>query len=545
MAAPAEPAESSVRNIAGNSSAVAAWTIVSRATGFLRIILIAAVLGPTYLGNLFLAINTLPNLALQFLGGSLVATLLIPALVGPVDRGDRAETRRIAGGFLGAALAALGAAAVLAIVAAPLILGAFSLGVEERSAAHDQQRLGWILMALTMPQLPLYGAAIVGQAVMNAHGRFALAAAAPVAENVGVMITMVVVAVWFGTGTDLADVSTAQLVVLGAGSTLAVALHAGVMAWGARRVGTTLVPLAGWRIEPVRRLLRRLLASLGQTSLNSLRVFAMLGVANTVPAGVVALQFAFNFLWLPVQVGGKPISLTLLPELSRLDAAGRKQAFRDEYARGVTLVAFLTVPAAAAYLALAGPLGEVVSFGEMTGSAGPALVAAAIAGLAAAVLGESAFQIATYASYARHDARSPFLTNIFGTLVSLACLPVALLLEDDEAVLLAVGLSFSAGSAVAAVGLSRMLGRSLPAPRYHGSASLLRTFAASVLMLLPAYGVYALVSSGLEAPLGDILGLTAAAVVGIATFLGLQRLWRSPELGYFLAGLRRSRVPTA
>lgn len=545
MAAPAEPAETSVRNIAGNSSAVAAWTIVSRATGFLRIILIAAVLGPTYLGNLFLAINTLPNLALQFLGGSLVATLLIPALVGPVDRGDRAETRRIAGGFLGAALAALGAAAVLAIVAAPLILGAFSLGVEDRSAADGQQRLGWILMALTMPQLPLYGAAIVGQAVMNAHGRFALAAAAPVAENVGVMATMVVVAVWFGTGTDLADVSTGQLMVLGLGSTLAVALHAGVMVWGARRAGTTLVPLAGWRIEPVRRLLRRLLASLGQTSLNSLRVFAMLGVANTVPAGVVALQFAFNFLWLPVQVGGKPISLTLLPELSRLDAAGRRQAFRDEYARGVTLVAFLTVPAAAAYLALAGPLGEVVSFGEMTGSAGPALVAAAIAGLAAAVLGESAFQIATYASYARHDARSPFLTNIAGTLVSLACLPVALLLEDDEAVLLAVGLSFSAGSAVAAVGLSRMLGRSLPAPRVRSSASLVRTFAASALMLVPAYGVCTLVSRGLAAPLGDIAGLAAAAVVGIATFLGLQRLWRSPELHYFLAGLRRSRVPTA
>jgi putative peptidoglycan lipid II flippase len=400
-------------------------------------------------------------------------------------------------------------------------------------------------MALTMPQLPLYGVAIVGQAVMNAHGRFALAAAAPVAENVGVMATMVVVAVWFGSGTDLADVTTGQLLVLGLGSTLAVVLHAGVMVWGARRAGTTLVPLAGWRIEPVRRLLRRLLASLGQTSLNSLRVFAMLGVANTVPAGVVALQFAFNFLWLPVQVGGKPISLTLLPELSRLDAAGRKQAFRDEYARGVTLVAFLTVPAAAAYLALAGPLGEVVSFGEMTGSAGPALVAAAIAGLAAAVLGESAFQIATYASYARHDARSPFLTNVAGTLVSLACLPVALLLEDDEAVLLAVGLSFSAGSAVAAVGLSRMLGRSLPPPRFHGSASLLRTFAASALMLVPAYGVCTLVSGGLEAPLGDIAGLAAAAIVGIATFLGLQRLWRSPELGYFLAGLRRSRVPTA
>ena len=545
MSLPAEADGAEVRNIAGSSSAVAAWTIVSRITGFLRIVLIAAVLGPTYLGNLFLAINTLPNLALQFLGGSLVATLLIPSLVGPIDRGERGEARRIAGGFLGAALVALGAAALVAVAAAPLILDAFSLGVADRSAAADQQRLGWILMALTMPQLPLYGVAIIGGAVMNAHGRFALAAAAPVAENVGVMVTMVAVAVWFGTGADVANASTGQLVVLGLGSTLAVALHAGVMAWGARRAGTALVPLAGWRIPPVRALLRRLTASLGQTSLNSLRVFAMLGVANTVPAGVVALQFAFNFLWLPVQVGGKPISLTLLPELSRLESAGRRQAFRDEYARGVTLVAFLTVPAAAAYLALAGPLGEVVSFGEMTGSAGPALVAAAIAGLAPAVIGESAFTLATYASYARHDARSPFVTSIAGTVVSLACLPVALVLENDDAVLLAVGLSFSAGSAVAAIWLSLMLGRRLPAPRLRTAASLARTLAASALMLLPAYGVWALVSGPVDGRVGDIVGLAAAAAVGIACFLGLQRLWRSPELSYFLAGFRRSEVPSA
>jgi putative peptidoglycan lipid II flippase len=537
---PAEPAPAPVRNIAGNSSAVAAWTIVSRITGFLRIILIAAVLGPTYLGNLFLAINSLPNLALQFLGGSLVGSLLIPALVGSIDRGDREETERVAGGFLGAALAALGAAGLLAVAAAPLILGLLSIGVEDRAAAADQQRLGWILMALTMPQLALYGAAIIGGAVMNAHGRFALAAAAPVAENVGVMVTMVVVAIWFGTGTSLSAVSTAELLVLGVGSTLAVAAHAGVMVWGARRTGTRLAPSRGWRIEPVRRLLRRMTASLGQTSLNALRVFAMLAVANTVPAGVVALQFALNFLWLPVQVGGRPIALTLLPELSRLDGAGRRQAFRDEYARGGALIAFFTLPAAAAYLALSGSLGEAVSFGEMTGSAGPSLVAACVAGLAVAVVGESAFQLATYASYAREDARSPLRASVVGTIVSLLCLPIALSLHDDDAVLLAVGLSFSLGSAVAAIGLHRRLRRLLPESRYESTRSLLKTLAASLVMLLPASAACSVISGALSEPAGVIVGLAVAAVLGVATFVGLQALLRSPELAYFLTGLRRT-----
>ncbi|MDP9294319.1 MAG: hypothetical protein M3O90_07865 [Actinomycetota bacterium] len=541
MTAAADQAATNAQNLAGNSTAVAVWTIVSRLTGFARIALVGAVFGPTYLGNLFLAINYLPNLALQFLGGSLIGSLLIPSLVPAVDRGDRKATEELAGGFLGAALVGLGAAAVLAVLAAPLILAVLSSGVENRQVAADQQRLGWILMATTMPQLALYGVALIGGAVMNAHGRFALAAAAPVAENIGVMATLVVVGIAFGTGTDVGSAGTDELLVLGLGSTLAVVLHAGVMLWGAHRTGVRLVPQRGWRIPVVRRLLRRMTASFGQTSLTSLRFFAMLTVANTVAAGVVAFQLAVNFLYLPVQVGGWPIALALLPTLSRLHVAGRLQAFRDEYARGIALIAFLTLPAAVAYAILAGPLGRAVSFGEMAGSTGPALVAACLGGLALAVVGESVFQLATYVSYARHDARSPFLATAAGTAVSLACLPVALSLDDGRARLLTIGIAWSAGTAFSAALLHRRVRSLLPPPEHEATRSVLRTLAASALMAGPAYLASAAVAGVLDGPASGLLGVLAAAAAGIVTFVGVQRLWRAPELTYFAGGLRRLR----
>jgi putative peptidoglycan lipid II flippase len=535
-----DPSPVELKTLAGNSIAVAVWTMISRLTGFARIAIIAAVLGPTYFGSTFLAIALLPNLALELLGGALIASLLVPNLVSTIDRGDRKATEELVGGVLGTALVASAAVAVLAILAAPLILAVLGLGIDDRAVAADQLKVGWILMVMTMPQLALYGLAMIGGAVMNAHGRFALASAAPAAENIGVIATMGVAALVFGTGTNIGSVSLGQLLLLGLGSTGAVALHATVMMWGARRTGVRLMPRQGWRIPSVRALLRRMTASLGQTGLNSLRLFSLLTVVNTVPGGVVAFRLALNFLYLPVQVGARAISLTMLPTLSRLYTADRPQGFQNEYTRGIALIGFLMIPAAVAYLVLAGPLARAASFGEMAGTAGPSLVASCLAGLALAVLAESAFQLSIYASYARNDARTPFVSTAAGALVSLCCVPVVLWL-DGRAVLLAVGLAFSVGTGVSALYLHRRLRVLLPPPEHAASKSVLRTLAASGLMAVPVYLTSGSVSSVVEGPFGAILAVVVAAATGVVAFIALQRLWHSPELTFFAGGLRRLR----
>ncbi|MGI8729580.1 MAG: murein biosynthesis integral membrane protein MurJ [Solirubrobacteraceae bacterium] len=523
--------------LAGNSTAIAVWTIVSRLTGFVRIAVIAAVLGPTYFGSLFLAINFLPMLALQFLAGSLVGSLLIPSLTPSIDRRDREASDELAGGFLGAALVAFGAVALLAVLAAPVILAVLTIGVENRDAAADQLKAGWILMALTMPQLVLYAVALIGGAVMNAHGRFRLAAAAPVAENLGVMLTMIAAAVTFGTGKDIDAVSTGELLLLGAGSTVAVALHAGVMTWGARRSGVRMRPRRGWRIPAVRVLIRRLAASLGQSGLASGRFFAMLTVANTVPGGVVAFRLALNFLYLPVQVGAQPITMTVLPTLARLHNAGRAQEFREACARSVARICFLVAPATVGYLALSEPLAQASAFGAMAGSAGPALVAACLAGTALAVMGESGVQLFTNAFYARNDARSPFFAAVAGTAITLACLPVALRLDGSSA-LLVVGLALSAGTSFSTWLMWHRLHATLPPPQHGATRSVLRSLAASAVMAAPTYFVSTALADRLGGPVGALAGVIAGTLLGAGVFIAIQRLWRSPELAFFAGGVR-------
>ena len=187
-------------SLARNSMSVARWTLLSRVTGFARAVAVAAVLGPTYLGNTFQAANTLPNITFELLTGSLLGSLLVPALVSHVDARRARDVERVAGGFLGVAIGGFLLVAVAGVVAGPLILGLLTSTVGDPAVAEAQQRVGLILLAMLMPQVVLYGIAGIGAAVMNAHGRFALAAFAPTMENIGVMATMALYVALYGIG---------------------------------------------------------------------------------------------------------------------------------------------------------------------------------------------------------------------------------------------------------------------------------------------------------------------------------------------------------
>jgi putative peptidoglycan lipid II flippase len=526
--------------LARNSLAVVSWTMVSRISGFVRVAVVAAVLGPTYLGNIFQATNTLPNLAYAALTGSLFSNLLVPPLVRRVDAGDRRATERLAGAFLSVALALFTAVVAVVILAGPLILRLLSAGVADPAAAAAQRRVGYVLLIMFIPQLLLYTVVGTAEAVMNAHGRFALPSAAPALENIGIIATMIATAVRYGTGAALATPDAGLLLLLGLGTTSAVGLHASVQWWGARRVGVTLLPRRGWRDPELRAIVRRAVPSLGYSTLDVVQPFGAIVVANRVPGGVVAFQFAYNIYALPYAVGSRPVAVALLPGLSRLAQAGAVQRLRDELVRGAWLVAFVAVPAGVAFMVLAGPIAQAVTFGEMATGAGPLLVALSLVSLGPAVIGSAALLLGTYACYARDDARAPLRAVLIRAVVAAIGIGVAFLVPGGAAALFTVGLTISVAELAGGSWLAAHLRRELPRGGAPLLRPLLRTAAASVLMAVPAY----LLAGALHAllPGGGHLVIVAAVLVGAAVFLFVQVLWRAPELGLLAAGVRRFRV---
>ncbi len=534
-------ADTGADKLAKNSLSVAMWTAVSRITGFGRVAVIGAVLGPTYLSNIFQLTNSLPNITFGLLTGALFVTLLVPPLVRHVDAGDRLATERLACTFLGTVVVVFGAVAVLVIAMGPLVLRLASLGVQNPGVAAAQRQVGWLLLLMLMPQLVLYAVAGTGEAVMNAHGRFSLAAGAPALENIGIMATMGATAIIYGTGPALSNPSGGQLRLLGLGTTAAVGLHAGVQWWGARRVGVRLVPRFAWREPDLRAIIGRAIPSLGYTGLYALQRFGALVVANRVPGGVVAFDLAFNFYSLPFAVGARPVAVSLLPRLSRLAHHNRLRVFRDELLHGTALVAFLVVPAAVAYATLAYPLARAVSFGEMATPRGVALVGVSVMTLAPGVVGAAALFVGTYASQARQDAKTPFHAMLVRTAVTVSGFVVALLFADGIAVLAILGLGVSVADLTASLYLAHRMRVGLPASEARLGPPLLRALGSSAVMAVPAYLVATRLPGLLDTSWGEIFGLLGAALVGLAVFIAAEALLRSPELAVLRGGLRELR----
>ncbi|CAA9304135.1 MAG: hypothetical protein AVDCRST_MAG48-1568 [uncultured Friedmanniella sp.] len=522
------------------SVSVAGWTALSRISGFGRVAVVAAVLGPTYLGNVFQASNNLPNLVYMALTGTLFSSLLVPPMVRLIDRGDRREAERLAGAFLGAALVAFAIVAVLVNLAAPVLLDLLTVGVEAEAEAAGQRTAGRVLLLLCMPQLLLYAVTGTCEAVMNAHDRFALPSAAPIAENLGVIVTMVATALIFGTGAGAATVSTSQLVLMGAGSTLSVGLHAAIQWWGVRSIGVRLVPRAGWKEQEIRAITRRAGPSLGYSSLDVLQRVTYVAVANRIPGGVVGFDLAMNFYTLPAALGARPVGVALLPHLARLHVDRRLVQFRDELVRGASLMLFLVVPAAVAFGVLAGPIARGLTFGAMATPEGQLMLASALLGLCVGVLGECALLLGIYAAYARGDARSPLLAGLVRLGTATVGIGVTVTMSPGAAGLLALGLVVSAADLAGAAFLALRLHAALPGGHERLRSPLLRSATATVVTVVPALAVAATVPELLPrgGPQGGVL---LACLVGGLVYLIVQALLGSPELRSLQTVLSRGR----
>lgn len=373
---------------------------------------------------------------------------------------------------------------------------------------------------------------------MNAHRRFALAAAAPALENLGTIAVIVACGLWFGTGVDAESVSTTELLVLGFGTTAAVALHAGAQWWGAWRLGVRVRPHNGLRDAEVRAVLRRALPSVAQAGLIAAQVIGLLIVANRVPGGVVALQIALNFYFLAVALGATPVALSLLPRLSRLHADGSTRGFGDLLVSGWALGMFVTIPAATAYVVLAGPLSRAVSFGRMGTADGAAMIAAALMTLAAAVVAQGVFLIATYASYARKDTRTPLRSAILQAGCCFTVSAVAMTMHG-KAVLVVLGAGYAAAVSLAAGHLATVLRLRIGARIGRLLPSAGKVCAGAAVMALPAWYAATRLEELIGQPAGARVAVLVSAGGGLLLFIAAQAVLRTEELAWLGSGLGR------
>lgn len=529
---------------------LAVATTVSRVTGFARIAALTAVLGLGNLRQAFEIANTLPNTLYELLLGGILTSTLVPLLV-EAKAGGPAKAVAFAQRILTVVLIGTAGLSVLAVLLAPVLVRAYN-----GSSDADEIALSIQWARFFLPQIVFYALTATVSAVLTTYGRFGAAVWAPVLNNVVVIATVGVFAVLPGPDrTTPSTLTSAQLLTLGAGTTLGVVAMAVVLLPVLRATGFR------WRLRfDLRGVGLRRMAGLGSWVLVYVAATQLAFWVLTLLASGVNEQptylTAFTVWQLPHAIVAVSLITALLPRMSGHAVAGQLVQLRAELDRGLRLSAIVLVPAAVAFVVLGRDISTVLFDHGRTDLAEAQRVGWVLAVFAVGLLPFSVYQIQSRAFYAMRDTRSPALVQcaVSAVLIGLDLLLTVVLPDDLRVFGLAAGHAgaYLVGVVISAIALRRRLGHQAeakdqgeptePDQRRPPAGLILAT------RLAPAAGLAGAAAAGLAAalhphlapgPIGSLIVLIAAGILGVLVYLTMIVVLRVPEAQ---AGLRSIRA---
>ncbi len=373
---------------------VGGFTGLSRVLGFLRDILIAAVLGTGPVADAFFVAFRLPNLFRRLFAEGALNAAFVPLFARRIEEEGLAAAKRFAEEVLAVLLSAMLVLCVIAIAAMPWLMHVLAPGFAADPEKFDQAvQLARIAFPyiLFMALVALYGG------VLNSLYRFTAFAAAPVVLNLFFIAALVAVVPLIG---EAGLVLAWTVAAAGLGQLL-------WLVWAAKRAGVSL-RLHLPRLTPgVKRTLR--LMGPGALSAGALQFNIVIGtIIASLQAGAVSyLYYADRVYQLPLALIGIALGIVLLPDLSRKVRAKQHDAAVASLNRGLEVGMLFTLPAAAALVVIAWPIISVLF--ERGAFDATAAQATALA-LAAFSLGLPAYvgvKIMQPAFFAREDTVSP------------------------------------------------------------------------------------------------------------------------------------------
>ena len=342
------------------SGVMALGTIISRITGFVRGILIVAVLGTTLLADTYNVANTMPNILYNLLVGGALTAIFIPQLVRSFDHedgGDDFASRLITTiSLILLVLVSLGMffAPALVRLYAPEF---FTAGFEK------EQEIAIAFTRYCLPQIFFLGLFTMLGQVANARGSFGPLMWAPIANNI-VGIALFGGFLLFSPGIDISSITSNQVALLGWGTTFSVVVQALVLVPVMKKLGVTIKPklgvsglgksfnLAGWTLVYV------LISQLGYlVTVNVATSAAVRSAQEGIETGVgyTPYTYAYYVLLLPYSIVTISIVTAILPHISKLALDGKRDEVKAQLIRAIRLVGVITVPSAVAFLFF-GPL---------------------------------------------------------------------------------------------------------------------------------------------------------------------------------------------
>ncbi len=356
------------RSLLGSSAVMAAGTVVSRMSGFVRTALLTAALGLGLHADLFTIANTVPNMLYILLAGGVFNAVLVPQLVRSMrddpDLGE-AYTNRI----MTLAVLFLGVVTVLLVIAAPVVMGVL-LGAEYDAPDLAAQRSSAVDLArYCLPQVFFYGMFVLVGQILNARGRFGPMMWAPIANNVIAVGVLVVYLLVYGPATaaeQSGPFTTSQELLLGIGSTLGIVAQLLILVPYLGAAGFRFRPRFDFRGTGLGHTMRLatwtvLFVIVNQAAYVVVVKLASNGTAqSTTGTGITIYSGAFILMMVPHAIVTVSLATAVLPRLSAHAASGDRTGLARQLSSTLRSALAVILPFAALLPVLAPDLANVV-----------------------------------------------------------------------------------------------------------------------------------------------------------------------------------------
>ena len=509
-----DPPPTTNRALARAGLIVSGAFLASRVLGFVRAIVIINTFSAGQELDAFFAAFRLPDLIFQLVAAGALSSALIPVVSGLLGRGEEARAWRVVSTVTNMMLIAMIVLATILFAFAPAIVPVLTPGFNPENWDRTIELTRIMLLS------PIFLAlGSVATSVLNARGRFAASAVAPIVYNLAIIGGALLLA------PSLGVTGLAISVVAGSLGHLLVQLPS-VAAIGYRHL-----PSINLGDPPSRQALKLMGPRALGLGAGQITFIVVTSIATTFgPGALTVFNTAFTLLQIPIGVIGVPLGIVVLPSLSREAAAGRHEEFAALVSRAIRLLLFVMLPITGIAIVLRREIVALLfgygRFDDATIDLTAATLLAFLVGLAAHAL----IAVLARAFYARQDTATPVVAALLAvvvnsTLAGLLAGPFGL-----PGVALAIAIAAWLETAVLLVALKRRLPELAVRP-------IAVLAVRSAVVTVGGSAVAALVAAGLAAIVGPdesrlvLLGrMIAAGIAWLVTSAALAGVLRIGEL---------------
>lgn len=368
---------------------------LSRLLGLGRETAIAHQFGATSATDAYLVAYTIPNI-FYGVAGLALATVIVPIFAEYVAKGRRDEAWRLCSLVTNALVVFTVAAALVGMLAAPLIVGLLGQGFPPETFNLAVQ-----LTIFMLPSIVFFSLAGLFMGILNANNIFGIPAFGSAAMNIVIIFGALVLGRFYGVYGLAAGA-------LGGALTMAL-IQIPVL----RRAGFRYHFIFDFRHPEVKRVLALVFPLTLGLSVNQIYLMVDWVLASGLAEGsIAALNYANKLIQLPQSLFVLAISTAIFPTLSKQIAENKPAEMAATLRRGIKVVLMLTIPAGAGILILREPIVTLLFQRGAFDARATEMTAAALLFFSIGLIGLCMVMILSRGFFAMQDTRTPVVITL-------------------------------------------------------------------------------------------------------------------------------------